>query len=152
MQSLDATLGVEWFETPLPRIQLWLDLGITVALVVMYAILLSVTGFLQGKIVLPASFAVFFGASLAFVWYGHLRRSPSRIGFSDQGVHVDLRRRGLRIDWHSIEDVDVSHHLGDYYADIYYPGRRREFRVHVHGKAALELKRRFEELRSTKKT
>lgn len=147
MESRDSQPEIEWFETPLPRGHLWMDSAITVIVIVIFAVILIVTGFSQGDIVLPSAFALFFGVVLALVWFGHLRRAPSRMGFSEGGVHFRLRGRDHRIDWRMVEDVEVSRFLGEDYADVYYPGRKRETRVHIHGEAARQLRSRFEERR-----
>ncbi len=93
---------------PLPRASLWVDSAITIAVTVIYAIILIVTGFSRGDIVLPSAFAAFFGIVIALVWYGHFRRSPSRIGFSEQGIHFKLRRKDYHIDLRMVEEVEVS--------------------------------------------
>ncbi len=73
MESPEARPEIEWFDTPLPRASLWVDSAITIAVTVIYAIILIVTGFSRGDMVLPSAFTAFFGIVLALVWYGPLR-------------------------------------------------------------------------------
>ncbi len=108
--------------------------------------LLYAFGFSRGAVLLPALFVGLYVAVAVGGAYGHRRRRPRWVEFSDHDVKLSYSNGSSRsIPWHTIASVDLGHFLRDVYVNIRYMDGRVEDKAHVYGEAALELKRRFEE-------
>jgi hypothetical protein len=88
--------------------------GIAVGSTLLFATLLYLTGFAQGRIPLAIAFGAFFaltvGTLVAIPW---LRR-PHRLGFSASGVLAEYRSGRTRLlPWETIAHVDLDAFLGD---------------------------------------
>ncbi len=143
-----ADLKAEWYETPFPRVIMGVSLFVTAAgLAVLFSIL-YVFGFSRGDLGLALSIAALAALSVTVIWYSALRRSPSKVGFSDLGVHIEFRGGATSLlMWETVHRVEVHHILGEDFADVYNAAGKREDRVHVYGEAAKELRRRFDVLK-----
>lgn len=145
MDSKSTVGELEWFHTPLPRRLLGVTTATTIVVSGTFGAILYVTGFSLGNVLVPTLFAAFFAAVLAIIWYGHLRRTPSRVGFSEATVHIELRNgKTHQIHRGTLESVKLYRVLGEDHADVYRPGGKRETRVHIYGEAARRLKKWFE--------
>ncbi len=101
----------------------------------------------------PAAIAIgLVGASIAIIWLSGIRASPSRVGFSNLGIHAKLRGGGTRlIRWNSVETVSINPFLGEDFAYVRDARGRRLNRFFVGGEAAFELKRQFDVSKTEKR-
>ncbi len=57
--------------------------------------------------------------------------------------------RTRQLHWRTIATVDLGRFLRDVHVDIRYVNGRVEDKAHIYGEAALELKRRFDEWKTS---
>ncbi len=112
--------------------------------------LLFLVGGAAGPPVLPLIFLLIFVPSTAIGLVGNRFRRPIRLVFSAEGVMLQYRGgRTRKLPWHTIASVDLAHFLREVSVGIRYVNGRVEDKAHIYGEAALELKRRLDEWKTS---
>ncbi len=149
MDESQSTSSVNWRRNGIPR---RLDLSSLVVGVLGGVVIVTVMVLVRPgtNILLQAFFLALFVTAVGLGHYGHWRRRPASVGFSGSGVHVQYRTGVVRLfPWERIQSVRLGRSLGDIHASIRYVDGRVEDRAHIYGDAALELKRRFDEWKTS---
>ncbi len=125
-------------------------LAVGVVAGVIFVALAYVVGFSRGEVVLPTLFIGLYVALALGQVYGNRRRRPRWIEFSDHEVKLFYSSGLTRsVPWHTIASVDLGRFLRDVHVNIRYADGRMEDKAHIYGEAALELKRRFDEWKTS---
>ena len=144
MRSDPDSPQTDWYEVPFPSRIVTLAVAAAIGGAVAIALVLFL-GLVRGELALAIFFPVLYAVTVGLIFYGHLRRLPRRIGYSDEAIHIEYRNgRTLFLPWDQMGRVEIVHLLGDDHADLWYADGSREPRAQIYGEAARELKRRFD--------
>lgn len=87
---------MNWRRIQLPRPTIVISSILMLPGVIGAVLILVFLGSLQGNLVLAAFAFGLAVSSIIIVWISGIRASPSRVGFSNLGVHAELSRQSKR--------------------------------------------------------